>query len=107
MEQEKIEKQQMIECKGDCFACRKNTVENRTQWQYCASQHIYNTMRMIEAMQASMASMSGTIAELSEKIASIQDCEAHAIAPSVEEGVTEQQAIASVAETSAAGGAAQ
>lgn len=73
-----MDETQKFQCNGDCLNCRAIT-DRKVQWQYCAAQHTYNSMRMMEAMQMSIVSMQGTIKELSEKIDAIQNSEAVAI----------------------------
>lgn len=79
------QKEQKFQCKGDCLNCRKQPNERREQWQYCAAQFTYNTMRMIQSMQETVNAMSGTIVELKEKVAAIQDSEALVYDPTEEE----------------------
>ena len=67
--------QEQFKCTGDCLNCRKTPNDRREQWQYCASQFTYNTMRMIQDMQ-------GTIEEMKAKISAIQDNEALVFNPS-------------------------
>lgn len=73
-----MEEKQKFQCNGDCLNCRA-VADRKVQWQYCAAQHTYNTMRMIEAMQLSLVSMQGTVNDLSEKIEALQSSEAIAI----------------------------
>lgn len=77
--------QNQFKCSGDCLNCRMNPVERKTQWQYCAAQFTYNTMRMIEAMQGSLSSLSGTVEELKVKVEAIQNSEANVFDPTKEE----------------------
>ena len=72
---------QQFKCSGDCLNCRMNPVERKTQWQYCSAQFTYNTMRMIEAMQQSLAAMQGTVNELAAKIEAIQNSETNVFDP--------------------------
>ena len=62
--------QQQFQCTGDCLKC------SPVQRQYCAAQHAYHAMRMLQALTASLQSMTGTIEELAEKVAAIQGSEA-------------------------------
>ena len=71
--------QNQFKCSGDCLNCRMNPVERKTQWQYCAAQFTYNTMRMIEAMQGSLSSLSGTV-----EVEAIQNNEANVFDPTKE-----------------------
>lgn len=73
-----MDETQKFQCNGDCLNCRA-IADRKVQWQYCAAQHTYNSMRMMEAMQMSIVSMQGTIKGLSEKIDAIQNSEAVAI----------------------------
>lgn len=73
-----MDEDKKFQCSGDCFKCR-NITERKVQWQYCAAQHAYNSMRMIEKMQQSIENMQGVIKELSVKIEAIQNSEAVAI----------------------------
>ena len=58
-----------FKCSGDCLNCRKLPNERREQWQYCAAQFTYNSMRMIEDLQK-------TVADLAIKVEAIQNNEA-------------------------------
>lgn len=64
-----------FQCSGDCLQCHAN------QRAYCASQFTYNSMRMIERMQETLASMQGTVEELKVKIDAIQNNEAYIFDP--------------------------
>ena len=75
--------QQTFKCTGDCLNCRAIN-DRRLQWQYCAAQFTYNTMRMIQSMQESMNAMAGTIEELKAKVNAIQDSEAMVFDPTAE-----------------------
>lgn len=75
------EQKQQFKCTGDCLNCRKQPNERREQWQYCAAQFTYNTMRMIGDMQESLKSMQCTIEELRTKVSAIQDNEAMVFDP--------------------------
>lgn len=76
------QQQQKFQCTGDCLNCRAIN-DRRLQWQYCAAQFTYNTMRMIQTMQESMDTMAGTIEELKVKVEAIQDSEAMVFEPDV------------------------
>ena len=75
---------QQFRCSGDCLNCRMNPVERKTQWQYCAAQFTYNTMRMIETMQQSLTAMQGSVNELAAKIEAIQNSEVNVFDPTEE-----------------------
>lgn len=77
-----MEDNQKFQCSGDCLNCRA-LPDRKVQWQYCAAQHAYNTMRMIEALQQSVTNMQGTIIELTAKVETIQSSEAVAVVPSI------------------------
>ena len=70
-----------FKCSGDCLNCRKLPNERREQWQYCAAQFTYNSMRMIGDIQESMKTMQGTVEELKAKVEAIQNSEAHVFDP--------------------------
>ena len=70
-----MEQNQQFTCTGDCLKC---TIAQR---QYCSCQHAYNTMRLIQSMQDSINTMSGTVEELKAKISTIQDNEAMVFDP--------------------------
>lgn len=74
-EQNKNNQQEQFRCTGDCLTCRRLPNEKREQWQYCAAQRTYDSMKMIEAMQTSLNLMLGTVAELKAKIEAIQNSE--------------------------------
>ena len=80
-----MEENQSFKCSGDCLNCRKNPNERMTQWQYCASQFTYNSMRMVENIRESLTAMQGTIDELKEKIEAIQNNEATVYDPTKDE----------------------
>lgn len=77
--------QPQFKCSGDCLNCRKLPNERREQWQYCAAQFTYNSMRMIGDMQEQMKTMQGTVEELAAKIEAIQNSETPVFDPTKEE----------------------
>lgn len=81
--QQQQQQQQKFQCTGDCLNCRAIN-DRRLQWQYCAAQFTYNTMRMIQSMQASMNAMEVTVNELKAKVEAIQDSEAMVFDPNAE-----------------------
>ena len=90
--------QQQFKCSGDCLKCTP------IQRQYCASQFTYNTMRMVEHIQGTLDAMSGTIAELQEKIAAIQGNEATLFDPTTaaepsDEVITETEIVNAIAQS--------
>ena len=70
--------QQQFQCTGDCLKCIP------VQRQYCASQHTYQSLRIIQNMQETVTVMACTIEELKEKINAIQANEALVFDPSNE-----------------------
>jgi len=74
-----------FKCSGDCLNCRVNPNERKTQWQYCAAQFTYNTMRMVETLHNGLNTMRGTMEELRERVEAIQNSEAMVLAPDAEE----------------------
>ena len=84
-----------FKCSGDCLNCRKLPNERREQWQYCAAQFTYNSMRMIGDMQESMKAMQGVVEEMKAKIEAIQNSEATALS-TIEE--TAQEGVGAVVE---------
>lgn len=73
-----MEQNQQFQCSGDCLKC------SVAQRQYCSCQHAYNTMRLIQSMQESINTMSGTVEELKAKVSAIQDNEAMVFDPTAE-----------------------
>ena len=86
------QQQQQFKCTGDCFSCRAIN-ERKTQWQYCAAQHAYNAMRMIQSMQESINTMAGTIEELRAKVKAIQDSDAMVFDPNAESMAIEEDVV--------------
>lgn len=76
--------QNQFQCTGDCLNCRMNAIERKTQWQYCAAQFSYNSLRTMQAMRESVNAMAGEINELKAKIEAIQNSEATVLAPNAE-----------------------
>ena len=81
---EESHEQQGFKCTGDCINCRKHPNEKREQWQYCAAQFTYNTMRMVGDMQEALRTMQGTVDDLKGKIEAIQNSEANVLFPEEE-----------------------
>lgn len=79
------ENQNKFKCNGDCLNCRKQPNERREQWQYCAAQFTYNSMRMIGDMQEQLMAMQDTIDNLSDRIEAIQNSESHVFDPTAAE----------------------
>ena len=79
------DKNQNFQCSGNCLNCLP------AQRQYCASQHAYSNMKVLDKMmevlskmQEDMAAMQGTVQEMAEKIEAIQNSEATVFATNVE-----------------------
>lgn len=77
--------QPQFRCPGNCLQCLP------AQRQYCASQHAYSNMLVLDkvmetltAMQSQIAAMQGTVQELSAKIEAIQNSEAAVFDPNAE-----------------------
>ena len=75
--------QNQFKCSGDCLNCRAVN-DRRIQWQYCAAQFSYNTLRTMQTMQESLSLMSGEIRELKDKIEAIQNSEATVFDPNAD-----------------------
>lgn len=65
-----MEQQKQFQCTGDCLKCPP------VQRPYCAAQHSYNSMMMLQKMQESINAMVDEISELKVKVSAIQDNEA-------------------------------
>lgn len=78
------EEQKQFQCLGDCLNCRPSS-ERKVQWQYCAAQFTYNSMRMLQSMQESIKALGNSISVLEAKIQAIQDNEAMVFDPQSEE----------------------
>ena len=77
--------QQQFKCPGNCLQCLP------AQRQYCASQHAYSNMKVLDRMMETLLgmktqidAMQGTVAELSAKIEAIQNGEAAVFDPNGE-----------------------
>lgn len=77
--------QQQFKCPGNCLQCLP------AQRQYCASQHAYSNMKVLDkimetllGMKNQIDTMQGTVAELSAKIEAIQNGEASVFDPNGE-----------------------
>ncbi len=85
MEQNQNQQGGQFKCPGNCLQCLP------AQRQYCASQHAYSNMMVLDRvmetlvkMQEQIGSMQGTIQELSAKIDAIQSNEAAVFDPNGE-----------------------
>lgn len=77
-QQQNQQRQQGFSCSGDCLRC------SVAQRQYCSSQFTFNTMRIVQNMQATLNAMQGTIEDLKAKIEAIQNNEAMVFDPTHE-----------------------
>lgn len=65
-----MEQNQNFRCSGNCLNCLP------AQRAYCASQHAYSNMKVLDQMMSVVLAMQGDIKSLSEKIEAIQNSEA-------------------------------
>ena len=79
------ENNQNFQCSGNCLNCLP------AQRQYCASQHAYSNMKVLDKMmevlgkmQEDMTAMQVTVNEMAAKIEAIQNSEAVVFAPNGE-----------------------
>lgn len=77
--------QQQFKCPGNCLKCLP------AQRQYCASQHAYSNMIVLDKvmetltdMKAQIETMKGTVSELTLKIEAIQNSESAVFDPNGE-----------------------
>lgn len=73
---------QQFQCSGNCLNCQP------AQRQYCASQHSFSNMKVLDNMMeilkkmgTDMVAMQGTLADMSAKVDAIQNNEACVFAP--------------------------
>ena len=71
--------QNQFKCSGNCLNCTPG------QRAYCAAQHSYSNMRVIDRMMEELLNMKQQMDALSEKIAAIQDNEASIFNPQEDE----------------------
>lgn len=98
--------QPQFKCPGNCLQCLP------AQRQYCASQHAYSNMKVLDrimeallGMKNQMDAMQGTVAELSAKIEAIQNGEAAVFDPNGNDELIPHESAAAesaVAESAAA-----
>lgn len=67
--------QERFKCTGDCLKCLP------AQRAYCASQHAYSNMKVLDSMMAVVLSMQDGMIAMSEKIDAIVNNEALVFAP--------------------------
>ena len=68
---------QNFKCSGNCLNCLP------AQRAYCASQHAYSNMKVLDAMMQEVLSMKQDVQALSEKIEAIQSNEANVFDPNL------------------------
>lgn len=70
--------QNQFKCSGNCLNCQP------AQRAYCASQHAYSNMKVLDQMMGIVLGMQGEIKTISEKIEAIQNNEANIFDPNTE-----------------------
>lgn len=78
-----MEENQKNQCTGNCLNCLP------AQRAYCASQHAYSNMKVLDNMMMLMIDMQGTIKEIQAKVEAMQNNEALLFDPTVNETVNE------------------
>ena len=73
-----MEQNQNFRCSGNCLNC------SPAQRAYCASQHSYSNMKVLDKMMGIVIAMQGSMEELSKKIEAIQNNEAAIFDPNEE-----------------------
>ena len=76
--------QKQFQCVGDCLKCTS------AQRGYCASQHTYNNMKILEQMFGMVLTMQGEIKDLSGKIEAIQGNEESIFDPNRQEEIAQE-----------------
>lgn len=77
------ENQNQFKCTGNCMKCLP------VQRAYCASQHAYSNMKVLDAMMGIVIDMQGDIKAISEKIEAMQNNEAMIFAPTACEDISQ------------------
>ena len=70
---------QNFKCTGNCLQCTP------AQRAYCASQHAYSNMKVLDCIMGAINAMQGTLDEMNKKIEAIQNNEAEVFEPSAAE----------------------
>lgn len=73
--QNQNQNQPQFKCSGNCLNCLP------AQRSYCASQHAYSNMKVLDAIMATVLDMQGEIKTLARNIESIQNNEAFVFDP--------------------------
>ena len=69
-----------FKCSGNCLICQP------AQRQYCACQHAYSNMKVLDSLMVIVMDMQQNVKSLSEKIEAIQNNEAEIFDPNAHEG---------------------
>jgi len=72
--------QQQFKCSGNCLQCLP------AQRAYCASQHAYSNMKVLDTMMGIVIELKDDLKMLSDKIDAIQNNEASIFDPNAQEG---------------------
>lgn len=72
------ESQNQFKCSGNCLNCLP------AQRTYCASQHAYSNMKVLDTMMGLIIEMKGTTEELKAKVEAMQNNEAMLFDPTEE-----------------------
>jgi len=70
-----MEQNQNFKCSGNCLGCLP------AQRAYCASQHAYSNMKVLDSMMGIVLGLQGDMKVLKEKIEAIQNNEATVFDP--------------------------
>ena len=70
--------EQNFKCTGNCLNCLP------AQRQYCASQHAYSNMKVLDTMMGAILELKKDVSEMKAKIEAIQNNEAMIFDPSAE-----------------------
>ena len=76
---EQNNQQQQFKCSGNCLNCLP------AQRGYCASQHAYSNMKVLDRMMDIVMEMKGTVEEMKIKIEAMQNNESLLFDPTEEE----------------------
>lgn len=77
------QQQQQFRCTGDCLNCRAIN-DRKVQWQYCASQHAYKVLRMMQQVMETVNVIADDVVDLKDKISAIQNSEAMVFDPNAQ-----------------------
>ena len=70
--------QNQFKCSGNCLQCQP------AQRAYCASQHAYSNMKVLDQMMGIVIAMQGDMKEMKEKIEAMQNNEASIFDPNAD-----------------------